>query len=72
MARKRCLTISFKNTSKDLRLYNLVNNMEDRSNEIKRALYSFYFENQLNDDKKNQNEPAQKEEFEEGPDVMDF
>lgn len=52
MARKRCLTISFKNTSKDLRLYNLVNNMEDRSNEIKRALYSFYFENQLNDDKK--------------------
>lgn len=72
MARKRCLTISFKNTSKDLKLYDLVNNMEDRSNEIKRALYSFYFGNESKDSKKKYNEPVQEEEFEDGPDVMDF
>lgn len=44
MAIKRCLTISFKSTSKDLALYNLLNNTEDRSTEIKRLLYTALIE----------------------------
>ena len=53
MAIKRCLTISFKATTKDLKLYELLNNMEDRSAEVKKVLYDFYFGVKTQDNKTN-------------------
>ncbi|WP_142415377.1 circadian clock-controlled protein [Hathewaya massiliensis] len=42
MARK--ISVSFKETTKDLELYNIVNNMEDKSCEIKKILREFLIE----------------------------
>ena len=53
MAIKRCLTISFKATTKDLKLYELLNNMEDRSAEFKKVLYDVYFSGKTQDNKTN-------------------
>ena len=53
MAIKRCLTISFKATTKDLKLYELLNNMEDRSAEVKKVLYDVYFGEKTKDNKTN-------------------
>lgn len=39
MAVKRGTTISYKNTTKDLKLYNVISNMEDKSAELKGILY---------------------------------
>ena len=73
MAIKRCLTISFKATTKDLKLYELLNNMEDRSTEVKKVLYDFYFGVKTQDSKTNNSNSIDKDlddEYE--PDVMDF
>ena len=73
MAIKRCLTISFKATTKDLKLYELLNSMEDRSAEVKKVLYDFYFGVKTQDNKTNNSNSVYKDlddEYE--PDVMDF
>ena len=70
---KRCLTITFKATTKDLKLYELLNNMEDRSAEVKKVLYDFYFGVKTQDNKTNNSNSINKDlddEYE--PDVMDF
>lgn len=36
------ITISFKETTKDMQLYLFLNNLEDKSNEIKEALRKIY------------------------------
>lgn len=73
MAIKRCLTISFKATTKDLKLYELLNNMEDRSAEVKKVLYDFYFGGKTQDDKTNNSNSIDKIlDDEDVPDVMDF
>ena len=73
MAIKRCLTISFKATTKDLKLYELLNNMEDRSAEVKKVLYDFYFGVKTQDNKTNNSNNIDKI-LDDGdvPDVMDF
>jgi len=40
MARK--ISISFKETKKDLELYNFINSLDDKSSDIKKALREFY------------------------------
>ena len=73
MAIKRCLTISFKATTKDLKLYELLNNMEDRSAEVKKVLYDVYFGGKTQGSKTNNSNSIDKDlddEYE--PDVMDF
>lgn len=73
MAIKRCLTISFKATTKDLKLYELLNNMEDRSAEVKKVLYDFYFGGKTQDNKTNNSNNIDKIlDDEDVPDVMDF
>ena len=73
MAIKRCLTISFKATTKDLKLYELLNNMEDRSAEVKKVLYDFYFGVKTQDNKTNNSNNIDKIlDDEDVPDVMDF
>lgn len=73
MAIKRCLTISFKATTKDLKLYELLNNMEDRSAEVKKVLYDFYFDGKTQDNKTNNSNNIDKIlDDEDVPDVMDF
>ena len=73
MAIKRCLTISFKATTKDLKLYELLNNMEDRSAEVKKVLYDFYFGGKTQDNKTNNSNSIDKIlDDEDVPDVMDF
>ena len=73
MAIKRCLTISFKATTKDLKLYELLNNMEDRSAEVKKVLYDFYFCGKTQDNKTNNSNNIDKIlDDEDVPDVMDF
>lgn len=73
MAIKRCLTISFKATTKDLKLYELLNNMEDRSAEVKKVLYDFYFGGKTQDNKTNNSNNIDKAlDDEDVPDVMDF
>ena len=73
MAIKRCLTISFKATTKDLKLYELLNNMEDRSTEVKKVLYDFYFGGKTQDNKTNNSNNIDKIlDDEDVPDVMDF
>ena len=73
MAIKRCLTISFKATTKDLKLYELLNNMEDRSAEVKKVLYDFYFGVKTQDNKTNNSNNIDKFlDDEDIPDVMDF
>ena len=73
MAIKRCLTISFKATTKDLKLYELLNSMEDRSAEVKKVLYDFYFGVKTQDNKTNNSNSIGKElDDEDVPDVMDF
>ena len=73
MAIKRCLTISFKATTKDLKLYELLNNMEDRSAEVKKVLYDFYFGVKTQDHKTNNSNNIDKIlDDEDVPDVMDF
>ena len=73
MAIKRCLTISFKATTKDLKLYELLNNMEDRSSEVKKVLYDFYFGVKTQDNKTNNSNNIDKIlDDEDVPDVMDF
>ena len=73
MAIKRCLTISFKATTKDLKLYELLNNMEDRSAEVKKVLYDFYFGVKTQDNKTNNSNNIDKFlDDEDVPDVMDF
>ena len=73
MAIKRCLTISFKATTKDLKLYELLNNMEDRSTEVKKVLYDFYFGGKTQDNKTNNSNNTDKIlDDEDVPDVMDF
>ena len=73
MAIKRCLTISFKATTKDLKLYELLNSMEDRSAEVKKVLYDFYFGGKTQDNKTNNSNNIDKILYDEDvPDVMDF
>lgn len=73
MAIKRCLTISFKATTKDLKLYELLNSMEDRSAEVKKVLYDFYFGGKTQDNKANNSNNIDKIlDDEDVPDVMDF
>ena len=73
MAIKRCLTISFKATTKDLKLYELLNNMEDRSAEVKKVLYDVYFGGKTQDNKTNNSNNIDKDlDDEDVPDVMDF
>lgn len=73
MAIKRCLTISFKATTKDLKLYELLNSMEDRSAEVKKVLYDFYFGGKAQDNKINNSNNIDKIlDDEDVPDVMDF
>ena len=73
MAIKRCLTISFKATTKDLKLYELLNNMEDRSAEVKKVLYDFYFGGKTQDNKTNNSNNIDKIlDDEDVPDVMNF
>ena len=73
MAIKRCLTISFKATTKDLKLYELLNSMEDRSAEVKKVLYDFYFGGKTQDNKTNNSNNIDKIlDDEDIPDVMDF
>jgi hypothetical protein len=73
MAIKRCLTISFKATTKDLKLYELLNSMEDRSAEVKKVLYDFYFGGKTQDNKTNNSNNIDKIlDDEDVPDVMDF
>ena len=73
MAIKRCLTISFKATTKDLKLYELLNNMEDRSAEVKKVLYDVYFGGKTQDNKENNSNNIDKIlDDEDIPDVMDF
>lgn len=73
MAIKRCLTISFKATTKDLKLYELLNNMEDRSAEVKKVLYDFYFGVKTQNIKTNNSNSIDKDlDDEDVPDVMDF
>ena len=73
MAIKRCLTISFKATTKDLKLYELLNNMEDRSAEVKKDLYDVYFGGKTQDNKTNNSNNIDKIlDDEDVPDVMDF
>lgn len=73
MAIKRCLTISFKATTKDLKLYELLNNMEDRSTEVKKVLYDVYFGGKTQDNKTNNSNNIDKIlDDEDVPDVMDF
>lgn len=73
MAIKRCLTISFKATTKDLKLYELLNNMEDRSAEVKKVLYDVYFGGKTQDNKVNNSNNIDKIlDDEDVPDVMDF
>ena len=73
MAIKRCLTISFKATTKDLKLYELLNNMEDRSAEVKKVLYDVYFGGKMQGNKTNNSNNIDKIlDDEDVPDVMDF
>ena len=73
MAIKRCLTISFNATTKDLKLYELLNNMEDRSAEVKKVLYDFYFGVKTQENKTNNSNSIDKDlDDEDVPDVMDF
>lgn len=73
MAIKRCLTISFKATTKDLKLYELLNSMEDRSAEVKKVLYDVYFCGKTQDNKVNNSNNIDKIlDDEDVPDVMDF
>ena len=73
MAIKRCLTISFKATTKDLKLYELLNNMEDRSTEVKKVLYDVYFGGKTQDNKTNNSNSIDKIlDDEDVLDVMDF
>lgn len=44
MAVKRCITLSFKNTKKDLSLYDFLLKLEDRSTEVKQVLYKHFIE----------------------------
>lgn len=68
MAVKRCITISFKNTKKDLALYELLMEMEDRSTEIKQVLHQYYSKDIKCEISKVDNKKIEKEEV----NILDF
>lgn len=64
MARK--ISISFKETKKDLELYNFINSLDDKSSDIKKILRDYY-ENKHNKDNKDSNK-----EKSENINILDF
>lgn len=68
MAIKRCITVSFKNTKKDIALYELLMSMEDRSTEIKQVLHPYYSKDIKVDTSKPENKKIEKEEV----NILDF
>ena len=67
MARK--ISISFKETKKDIDLYNVINELDDKSAEIKFILRE-YFKNELREVSVNDNKIESY--VEKGPNVLDF
>ena len=67
MARK--ISISFKETKKDIELYNFINSLDDKSADLKSALRNYY-KNQLNNSEIKKDEIV--EEKEESVNVLDF
>lgn len=58
MARK--LSISFKETTKDIQLYTFLNSLEDKSADIKRALREYFKEELYGEEKSVQKEEKPK------------
>ena len=76
---KQQITISFKNNTKESKMFELLNNFEDKSGEIKPVLYKYFvlgyrFENEIARNGNGKIQPVNKvEEFEEEEiDITDF
>lgn len=67
------LSISFKNNTKETKLYNFFNNLEDKSNEMKKIL-AYWYENNVNSEKiTSERKEESKEEIEKVDiDITDF